>query len=341
MNLSPIELHKIQFEKITPSLRWNKKTDVNEHKIKCKEKLKELLGLDTFTECEPNLQIIKKDQINKNNHIHFVVQTEEGYYANCHLLVSPEQKGKRPLLVGLQGHVSGAHLSLGQYKYEYDEVYLSEQHSDFCIQAIQNGYVGLAIEQRAFGDNTGKEKPGGTNCHHPSMVSIMLGRTTIGERIWDVHQIVKAVKKHFDNIITMENSVLIGESGGGTATFYSACMYDDFDIYVPGVAVCTFKDSIVGREHCTCNYIPNIAKYFDMGDLGVLIAPKKLIVESATDDRWFPVEGAKKAYNQIKEFYQLQNAENNCTMVIGEGSHRTYPERVWEQIQIMQKSNKA
>ena len=133
----------------------------------------------------------------------------------------------------------------------------------------------------------------------------------------------------------MKNSVLIGESGGGTATYYSACLIDDFDIYVPGVAVCSFKESIIDIEHCPCNYIPNIAKYFDMGDMASMIAPKKLIVESATDDRWFPIEGAKKAYQEIERIYKAQNAESNCIMVIGEGDHHTYPELVWEKIHKM------
>lgn len=332
---SPLELRKRLYNDITPSLRWNGTDNLSCHKEKCRERLKELLGWDTFKECESDLQILKEDTVNGYKHIHFIIQTEEGYYANCHLLLPNNIEGKKPLCVGLQGHVSGAHLSLGQYKYSYDEVYLAEQHSDFCIQAVQNGYIGLAIEQRAFGDNTGKEEPGGCHCHYNATQALLLGRTLIGERVWDVKQVVKAVKEQFSEIITMENSVIIGESGGGTATYYSACLIDDFDIYVPGVAICSFKDSIIDIEHCPCNYIPNIAKYFDMGDMASMIAPKKLIIESAINDRWFPIDGAKKEYKEIERIYKAQNAEGNCTMVIGEGDHHTYPELVWEQIHKM------
>ena len=332
---SPLELRKRLYNDITPSLRWNGTDNLSCHKEKCREKLKELLGWDTFKECKPNLQILKEDTVNGYKHIHFIVQTEEGYYANCHLLLPNDMEGKKPLCVGLQGHVSGAHLSLAQQRYEYDETYIKEQKSDFCIQAVNNGYIGLAIEQRAFGDNTGREESGGTHCHYNAIQALLLGRTLIGERVWDVMQVTKAVKEKFSHIITMENSVIIGESGGGTATYYSACLIDDFDIYIPGVAVCSFKDSIIDIEHCPCNYIPSIAKYFDMGDMASMIAPKKLIIESATNDRWFPIEGAKKAYREIERIYKAQNAENNCIMVIGEGDHHTYPELVWEQIHKM------
>ena len=329
---SPLELRKRLYDNMTPSLHWNGKDNLDKHKRKCKNKLKKLLGWNTFKECESNLQILYTDTVNGYECIHFTVQTETDYYVNCHMLLPDNTKTKKPLLVGLQGHVSGAHISLGQAKYDYDEVYLAEQHSDFCIQAVKNGYVGLAIEQRAFGDNTGREEAGGTHCNYNATQALLLGRTLIGERVWDVKQVVKAVKKYFLNLITMKNSVLIGESGGGTATYYSACLLDDFDIYVPGVAVCSFKESIVNIEHCPCNYIPNIAKYFDMGDMASMIVPKKLIVESATNDRWFPIDGAKKAYYEIEKIYKARNAENNCVMVIGEGDHRSYPELVWEQI---------
>ena len=332
---SPIELHKNLFEDIKPSLHWDGTTDISEHKDRCYAKLKELLGWDSFLECEDDLKIVKEDTVNGCKHIHFTVQTEKGYYANCHFWIPTDAKDKLPICVGLQGHVSGAHLSLGMQRYDYDEVYLREQHSDFCVQAVNNGYIGLAIEQRSFGDNAGKEKPGGTNCYHAAMQAILMGRTLIGERVWDVQQVMKAVKKHFSHLFTMEGSVLIGESGGGTATFYSACMLNDFSIYVPGVAVCTLKESIVDIEHCSCNYIPHMAKYFDMGDLAVLIAPKKLIVESATMDRWFPIEGAKKAYDEIERIYKAQNVHQNCVMVIGDGPHCTYPQAVWEKIHKM------
>lgn len=334
-NFSPLELRKKLYNDTTPSLRWNGVDNLKKHKQKCRKQLKKLLGWHAFKECDPNLQILSTDTVNGYKHIHFIVQTEENYYANCHLLLPDETKKKKPLLVGLQGHVSGAHLSLAQVRYDYDETYIKEQQSDFCIQAVKNGYVGLAIEQRAFGDNTGREEPGGTHCHYNATQALLIGRTLIGERVWDVKQVLKAVKKHFSNIITMKNSVLIGESGGGTATYYSACLIDDFEIYVPGVAVCNFKDSIIDIEHCPCNYIPGIAKYFDMGDMASMIAPKKLIVESATDDRWFPIEGAKKAYNEIERIYKAHNLERNCTMVIGEGNHHTYPKLVWEQINKM------
>ena len=86
-------------------------------------------------------------------------------------------------------------------------------------------------------------------------------------------EFIDAVIESFGDIVTMKGSILMGESGGGTATYYTACIDDRFELYVPIVALCTYEESIMAISHCTCNYIPGIAKYFDMGDLAILIAP--------------------------------------------------------------------
>ena len=331
MNFSPTEKHKQIFKETTPLLHWDGTKPLNEHRQECKERLTNLLGLDNMKKCEPLLQIIKRESIKENEHIHFAVQTEKDYFVNCHLLFPKNMKEALPLCTCLEGHVSGAHLALGIEKFPYDEVYISHD-VDFCTQAVKNGFVGLAIEQRCFGENGGSLENGATDCTHSAMGAILMGRTLIGERVWDIQRVIDAVIESFGDIVTMKGSILMGESGGGTATYYTACLDDRFELYVPIVALCTYEDSIMAISHCTCNYIPGIAKYFDMGDLATLTAPKKLLVFSTTNDEWFPLEGAKKAYKEIERIYKATGAENKCKMLIAEGGHRFFAEQGWSEM---------
>ncbi|MBQ7353830.1 MAG: hypothetical protein IJW54_07520 [Clostridia bacterium] len=335
-NCIPEKLHLEQSKKIKPELCWNRGDDISLHREKCKEKLKELLGFDTFEKCEPDIKIVKEEILNGSKHIHFLVQTEIGYYANCHLLFPKEYNGdKLPLCVCLQGHVSGAHLGLGIRKYDYDEAYITNERVDFCVQAIERGFIALAIEQRGFGENGGEADTGHTRCVHASMGAILLGRCLIGERVWDVMRVLDATLEHFDNI-TLDGSLLIGMSGGGTATYYTACLEDRFSAYAPSVALCSFSDSIIRINHCACNYVPKIAKYFDMGDLAIMIAPKKLIIVSGTEDKWFPYEGAVKEYQKIEQIYKALGKSDCCSLVTGIGDHRYYTE-AWGAIMKMLK----
>lgn len=337
-NCSPEKLHIELSKKLKPSLAWHKGTCVFSHAEEGKKKLIELLGLDTFEKCEPDIKIVKEELLNGSKHIHFLVQTEIGYYANCHLLFPKGyNEGKLPLLTCLQGHVSGAHLGLGIRKYDYDDAYIKNERVDFCIQAIERGFIALAIEQRGFGENGGEADTGHTRCAHASMGAILLGRCLIGERVWDVMRVLDAVLSYFGDKITLDGSVLIGMSGGGTATYYTACLDDRFSVYVPSVSLCSFSESIIERNHCTCNYVPKIAKYFDMGDMATMIAPKKLVIVSGTYDKWFPIDGAIKEYRKIEQIYKAIEKEDNCRLVQCEGDHRFYYE-AWDTIMSLLKN---
>ena len=122
----------------------------------------------------------------------------------------------------------------------------------------------MTLEQRGMGIRGGNEN--GPQCHVPAMTSLLIGRTMIGERVWDISRAIDVLEKHFPQVDSAK-VLCLGNSGGGTATFYAACMDERIKGAVPSCAVCTYKASIAAQYHCVCNFIPNIASYFDMGDL--------------------------------------------------------------------------
>ena len=327
MNSLPLTKNICLSAVVKPSLRWDGVTSLEEHREKCTEKLRELLGMDLFTPCEPVFEILCDDEHLGYRHIRFSLQTEEDYYTYCDLLLPKEQTGKLPLCACLQGHSKGSHISLGIAKYPGDEEIMHGGDRDFCLRAVEEGFAALAIEQRAFGQCGGTVH--GPACERPAMTSLLLGRTLIGSRVWDVMRVVDAIEAHFSDLITMEGSVLMGNSGGGTATYYTACLEHRFDGFMPSCAVCTYHDSIIALAHCTCNYIPGIARYFDMGDLAVMIAPKKLVVVCGKDDDIFPLRGVRETFDIIQDIYEGSNVEENCALVIGDGGHRFYANDAW------------
>ena len=327
MNTQPLTHHMAMAASIKPSLRWDGETPIDVHRAACTEALRDLLGMDTFTLCEPVFEITQEDTHRGHRHIHFTLQTEEGYFTHCDLLLPMEQKGKLPLCVCLQGHSKGAHISLGLPKYPGDEETIAGGDRDFCIRAVAEGFAALAIEQRAFGVCGGTQH--GPACERPAMTALLLGRTLIGERVWDVMRVLDAMETHFGDLITMEGSVLMGNSGGGTATYYTACLEHRFDGFMPSCALCTYRDSIVNIHHCICNYVPRIARYFDMGDLAVMIAPKKLVVVCGKDDNIFPLHGVRETFSIIGTLYEASDAPDGCALVVGEGGHRFYADDAW------------
>ena len=350
MNTIPLQLHMSIARKTSPALRWDGLTPIDQHREACTQKLRELLGMDKFTPCDPQLDIIKDDIIdgseglscllNGCRHIHFTLQTEEGYHTHCHLILpsvqmhghlilpSVQMHGQKlPLCVCLQGHTTGAHISLGMTKYPGDEQFNSADDQGFCIKAVAEGFAALTIEQRGFGLCGGT--PQGPACERHAMTSLLLGRTLLGARVWDVMRVLDGVEAYFADFVTMEGSVLVGHSGGGTATYYTACLEHRFDGYISSCAVCTYGDSIIDIHHCTCNYVPRIAEYFDMGDLAVMIAPKKLVVVCGERDDIFPLFGVEASYRVIETLYAVAGVPRHCALVVGDGGHRFYADQAW------------
>ncbi len=321
-----------------PLLAFDENTDYALWRSQVSEKLKELLGDMPEEKVPLNIRIEweedKGDYIEKR----FVFDTERDTSVPCHLLIPKKSKKPCPVIICLQGHSTGMHISLGRPIYEKDYEQVKSGDRDFAIQAVREGYAALVMEQRGFGERLSEKswipairdfhEADHTGCYHPSMVALLLGRTLIGERVWDVSRAIDALETFSG--IDSERIACMGNSGGGTATYYAACMDERIKIAMPSCSVCTFIESIGIMRHCSCNYIPRMAKYFEMGELSCMIAPRKLVVVAGEKDHGFYIKGSLEAYNTIEQIYKKAGCPENCKLVVGEEGHRFYADPSWE-----------
>lgn len=316
---------------VKPSMAFNELSDFDKWREAARLKLQQLLGLP-FAACNDDFKITNIEETSQIKKIEFEFQSEEGYYIACVMLCPQNQTKPLPVAICLQGHSTGKHISLGYKLFDGDtENYINR--SNIAVQAVKNGYCAVAFDQRYMGA-AGRDEKGNPECIVTNAIfpSLLMGRTPIGERVWDIQRVIDVVEKHLTEYIDPCRIMCMGNSGGGTATFYAAAIDDRIHLAVPSCAVCSFDDSIIPISHCGCNYIPGIRKYFDMGDIGCLIAPKKLIVVNGNQDEIFPIGGAKKAYDVIASAYGRLRKSENCHMIIGEGGHRFYGDDVWPEI---------
>ena len=313
---------------IIPSMAYDENVDLQEWQIKAHEKMTELLGLP-LQDCDINFRILKEEECEKYKRISFEYQSEPGHYVPCTLLVPNKLDKPTAGVICVQGHTTGAHISLGISKFEQDEVFLSDG-SDFAVRAVEEGFCAIAVEQRYMGCR-GQAKDGTPSClyDNTAMASLLIGRTAIGERVWDIHRLIDAIETHLTQYIDVSKIICLGNSGGGTATFYASCYDKRISMAIPSCSVCTFESSIMAMYHCPCNFIPNIRTYFNMGDLGCLIAPRPLIVVCGVDDPIFPLHGVEESYAIISRAYKKANKEELCHLVKGDGGHQFFPNDVW------------
>ena len=72
-----------------------------------------------------------------------------------------------------------------------------------------------------------------------------------------------------------------------------------------------------------------------MGDLAVMIAPKKLVVLCGDEDDIFPLFGVKEVYGVIESLYKATNTPDHCALVVGKGGHRFYADDAWPVMKAM------
>jgi len=332
-NTDSLKFIQKKFENLVPSMRYHDDMPFEEWQKRSREKLNELLGLP-FKKCDAKLHIDYVEEKEDYQETRFTFQSEEDYFVPCHLLIPKGKSLPVPAIICLQGHSTGMHISLGIPKYPQDENSIKNGDRDFAMQAVRQGYAAVVMEQRYMGECGGDESGPGCASRRSSMASLLLGRCAIGERVWDIQRLIDVLVENFPQVDS-DLIMCLGNSGGGTTTFYAACLDERIKAAIPSCSVCTYADSIVALSHCGCNYIPHIAKYFDMGDLGGLIAPRKLIVVAGKEDPIFPIHGVMKTYNLIQNLYNKASCGDNVNLVVGEGGHRFYAEETYKVLKNM------
>ncbi len=301
-----------------PLLAYEEGNDYEKWKGQIRDQYIKMLGLDVIAQnaCEIKVEIEETVETDEYTRYRYVFESEKGCPVPCYLLI-PKGKKQYPVCICMQGHTTGFHISIGEKKYEEDDESL-KTHT-FGLDAVKHGFAALCIEQRGMGERTTpyqRRVPALTcGCYFTAMSALMLGRTLLGERVWDVSKAIDSLD-YFKEQLDLDDITMIGQSGGGTATYYSACYDERIKLAVSCCAVCSYRDSIGDIWHCSCNYVPGSARYFDMGELAALIAPRKLLLCNGEIDHIFPLSGTKEVYSVIEKIYAREGAANNCKLVI-------------------------
>ena len=330
--INPDICHEIMVKNTKQILAFDKSANFEEYRAQLKAKFIELTGLDIIAQnaCEPELKIVSEEERENCKIIRFEFFSEVGETVPCYLCIPKTGKKKYPVAITMQGHSTGFHNSIGIKKYERDEAY--HPRGQFALQAVEHGYIALAIEQRGMGERNSPnpmrsfDRP----CQWHASVALSLGRTLLGERMWDIMRAIDMLANFPE--CDMDKILITGNSGGGTISYYTACVDDRIKLSAPSCAFCSYEKSILDVLHCFCNFIPGSYRYFEMQDLSALIAPKNLMVIAGEKDPIFPIDGVKEGFETVKAVYEKAGAEDKCSLVVTPKEHWWCVDIVWNAI---------
>ncbi len=329
--------HDILVENHVPALAYNSKANYPKWKEKIREAFLQTTGLNDIEKniCEPELEIESEEQKEGYKQIRFSFYSEVGAVVTCYLLVPDLGKEKYPVVITLQGHSTGFHNSIGVEKYDEDKSY--HPRGQFAVQAVKEGYVALAIEQRGMGERAAQnsdfrrvhlEKRGG--CYYEAMTASLMGRSLIGERCWDIKRAIDMLSNF--SMCDLDKIAITGNSGGGTASYYAACYDERIKICMPSSSFCPYKESILRFYHCSCNYIPGAYTYYDMQDLSCLIAPRQLTIVTGQLDPSFLVDGVRRGFDTVEKVYAKESASDNTKLIVTPKGHWWNVDIMWPEM---------
>ena len=313
--------------------RGGTETEIRHWQAAFRNRLRTHLGLEHLEEdlagFVPSAERFASEDLGSYTRESWRILTEPTVPLPFYLLRPKSAVGTLPLVLTPHGH-GHPHIYVGLFDSAEEEAQIREGERDIAVQAVEQGYLVIAPTTRAFGETrspTDREQHKTSSCRQQLMHDLLVGRTPIGDRVWDMSRLIDWAIAHQG--ADAARIAITGNSGGGTVSLFAAACDTRIAVSVPGSYFCTFAGSIGSIAHCDCNYVPGILRLGEMPDVAGLIAPRHFLAVTGRDDQIFPIAHTEAAFAQLMKVYRVLSVPERCELYVGDGGHRYYKERVW------------
>lgn len=317
--------------------RAGKKVPLAEWQTRVREQIRQISGLDDIQAArgdEPlDCRVASREVRDGYSLEKYYLRAEPGMEIPFYLLL-PEAASSAspvPLVLTPHGHGRrGKEIYVGNYENEEERGHSESGDRDIALQAVEAGYAVIAPDVRGFWEMARQEEMDagkGSSCDELQRRSLMLGRSLIGERVFDMGRLMDyaATRPEIDST----RIAITGNSGGGTVSLFTAALDERVSVAVPGSYFCSFEASILSVHHCMCNVVPGIVRLVEMSDIAGLVAPRPLLFVNGIEDHIFPFGATKEAFSEVQRIYEDADVPDRCRLYAGRGGHRYYKDEVW------------
>lgn len=249
-------------------------------------------------------------------------------------LLIPDGAAKAPVVLALHGHGPGKSASLDN----------EAGHRSMAIDYVRRGFVVATPDFYPFGEREQKDHPGaGLNLlrdrkRHPeldpysiqdhvcnaSLVTAQLcGFTPLALNVSDVFRVLDYLGTRPE--ADVRRTGCAGPSYGGVVAMYAAAMDRRIGRAVLSCSFGAFAGhGLYLDELCGVQVVPGILRLGDMAEIAGCIAPRPLLLETATNDPFFPREHTAPEIRRLKRIYAVFGEPSRLRVdVFGDG-HRFY-----------------
>ena len=295
-----------------------------------RRKLKSLTGYDAMERAPLRPKITEGKRLDGYARQRVEIHTEPRVVMSMYVLI-PEAGGPPSTpVIAAHGHSSGGKLAVvGERTGPELAQTIREHNYDYGVQMVRAGFIVFCPDARGFGERQEAQvRQTGTilnsSCALINHMAIPLGQTVTGMWAWDLHRLADYIQTRSD--CRGDAIGCIGLSGGGLQTLWAAALDERIRCAIVSGYFYGYEESLLDLcGNCSCNYVPHLWEYADMGDIGALIAPRPLMIETGTKDPLNGAGGLKNVRSQLRitrRAYRLLGAAGRLNHHVFEGPHR-------------------
>lgn len=281
------------FEQTLRPLRY-RATTPQEHRRWSEELracLTALTGMDRMQPCPPRPRQLETVACDGYTRYKLVIDTEPDVSMPFYLLM-PDGLGegeRRTAVIACHGHSSNGKESVAGVE-DGGCVSRAIAHYSYAygVELVRRGYIVLAPDARGFGERRERYDQGmedaqrmSSSCAYLNRMAMPLGQTVTGMWTWDLMRLT-------DYALTRPevngHIACVGLSGGGLQSLWLGAMDSRIECCVVSGYFYGYSQSLLTNLNCSCNYVPHLWENVDIGDVGALLAPRPLLIETGDED---------------------------------------------------------
>lgn len=294
--------------------------------------LERLLGFQNMSFCDPDIAILSFEDMGDYTREKLLITTEPGIKMPFYLL-KPKHvalKEKFPIMIAPHGHESNGKNAVCGNDMGSQEIKntIRKYNYDYGIQFVKEGFIVFCPDARGFGERAEKYTQNQqslleSSCAYLNAMAYPLGLNVTGMWTWDLMRLLDYALTRNDVDVSRINCA--GLSGGGLQTLWFGAMDERVKTMIISGYFYGYKQSILEEHHCSCNYVPELWNYADIGDVAALLANRNVFIETGDKDEINGREGLRNVTSQVeivKGAARLLDNQKNVTHHVFSGPHK-------------------